>query len=362
MYGRSTLKAAARTLVAFAIAGGFAALATGGCNMVSGLDSLTQAASIDDGGSFDGGPSNLQVAGEGGVVSGPTTSTCTPDPAFCNTHCGAAKDNCGQPRTCGNCGESSTCDPATNTCQCAVSAGFCTGRCGTATDNCTHQEDCGGCDGGTTCSAGGACGCNPDPVATSCGSQQCGHVTNNCNQTVFCGGGGTANCAKSGDFCKADNTCCTPDNVTPCAGKCNTTAVNNCGQTISCSATCGTGQACNVTTCCTPDAIATTCAGACNGTSRVNNCGQTVVCESCTGVCDSTTNTCCSPLGYCTNGHECGSGQNNCHQTISCGNCIDQCAAGGGTCQVSGFCMCRCGAALSAPGDLGTQQVPCLPE
>jgi hypothetical protein len=363
MHQRSTLKAAAQTLLAFGIAGGFAALATGGCNMVSGLDSLTQAVSTDDGGLGDSGATGPdQVTGEGGVVSGPTTSTCTPDPAFCNTHCGSAKDNCGQARTCGDCGASSTCDPGTNTCQCAVATDFCSGRCGTATDNCTHQENCGGCEAGT-CSAGGACGCDPDPVGTTCGAQKCGQTTNNCKQTVFCGTGGTANCATAGDFCEANGTCCTPNNTAACAGKCNQNVVNNCGQTIGCPASCSSGQVCDVSTCCAPDAVATTCAGACNGASRVNNCGQTVVCESCTGVCDTTTNTCCQSTGYCINGHECGNGQNNCHQTISCGNCVDQCTSGG-TCSVTtGFCTCRCGGVItqSASG-LHTQIAPCLPE
>ena len=125
MQTRSTLKAIAQTLFAFGVASGFAALAAGGCNMVSGLDSLTQAATSDDGGLVSDGSGNVQqVAGEGGVVGGPTTSNCTPDPTFCNTHCGSAKDNCGLARTCGACGANSTCDATSNTCQCAVATDF----------------------------------------------------------------------------------------------------------------------------------------------------------------------------------------------------------------------------------------------
>ncbi|MEO7109134.1 MAG: hypothetical protein ABI183_01740, partial [Polyangiaceae bacterium] len=153
---------------------------------------------------------------------------------------------------------------------------------------------------------------------------------------------------------------CTPNNTAACAGKCNQNVVNKCGQTIGCPATCSSGQVCDVSTCCTPDAVATTCAGACNGASRVNNCGQTVVCEGCSGVCDTTTNTCCTSGGYCANDHECGTGLDNCHQTVSCGSCLDVCDTGGGTCQATGYCLCRCGIAQTQ-GGLSPQQLPCPP-
>ncbi len=359
MQARSTWRAVAQTFLAFVAAGGFATLAAGGCNMVSGLDSLTQAATLDDGGLADGSTSGgpQGTGGDGGVVGGPTTSTCTPDPTFCNTHCGNAKDNCGQPRTCGECGASETCDSTTNTCQCAVAPNFCSGRCGTATDNCTHQENCGGCEAGV-CSAGGACGCDPDPVATTCGSQKCGQTTNNCHQTVFCGVGGTANCATAGDVCESStNTCCTPNNTAACAGKCNENVVNNCGQTIGCPATCTSGEVCDGTSCCTPESEATTCGSSC-GVVKTNNCGQQVSCG-CTGsgqVCAS--GSCCTPTDVCTNGHECGTGVNNCGQSISCGLC-DFCSGGGICNATTGVCTCRCGVQpLSADG-LSTEIVPC---
>jgi hypothetical protein len=355
MHARSTLKAAFRTFLAFGVAAGFAALAAGGCNMVSGLDSLTQAASVDDGGGAIDASNVQEVAGEGGVVGGPVTSNCTPDPTFCNTHCGAAKDNCGQPRTCGACGANSTCDPTSNTCQCAVAADFCSGRCGEATDNCTKQEDCGGCEAGTC--TGGACGCLPDSVATTCGTQKCGQATNNCHQTVFCGSGGTANCPTAGDVCESNNTCCTPNNAAACANKCNENVVNNCGQTVGCPSSCPSGQVCVGTACCVPDPITTTCAGKACG-NATNNCGQVVPCA----------DTCAAP-NVCGGG---GAGPNGCGCTSTGNPCGKMC--GGNTvydncnnayvcnesCGLDGECTCRGGSCNTTFHTCTCTPGPCL--
>ena len=366
MRDRSAVKTFLRALVAIGIAGAGATLATGGCSMISGLDSLTQAASLDDDGG-SGGPgddaSSQKEKGEAGST-GSGVSTCTPDPAFCNTHCGDAPDNCGQTRKCGTCGDNSTCDPNSHTCQCAVAPNFCAGRCGASTDNCTHAEDCGGCDAGLTCT--GACGCSPEAPSVACGAKNCGSATNNCNQTVFCGAGGTSGCATATDFCKPGGTCCTPDNVTPCVGKCSQHTLvqvqNNCGQTISCPTDCPGGQECSGTSCCTPEPIATTCAGACNGAQKQNNCGDTVTCVGCSAgqVCDTTVSACCTSNGSCTNGHECGTGLDNCHQSVSCGICADVCSQGG-TCNAgTGICTCRCGGTLQSTGGLHPELIqPC---
>ena len=338
------------SLAAVCVTAGIASGAWG-CSMISGLNSLQEAASSDDGGLVDGMVG--QEVGESGVVGGPGTSDCTPDPNFCNTHCGNATDNCGQPRACsGDCGQNSMCDTATNTCTCAVDPNFCNARCGSATNNCAQPVDCGGCDGGLTCSAGGACGCDPDPIGTTCGTKQCGSVQNNCKQTVFCGSGGTSACPKSGDVCKADDTCCTPNNGAACTGKCNTNATNNCGQSVACPSTCPTGQVCDGTSCCTPESIATTCGTSC-GVTKTNNCGQQVSCGCAGGdVCYG--GSCCTPQPGCTNGHDCGFGTNNCGQSVSCGSCIDICPSGGSC--LSGFCQCSCTAIQSGSGGWITPQ------
>ncbi|MEO8796777.1 MAG: hypothetical protein ABI551_02735 [Polyangiaceae bacterium] len=345
----------------------FAATGAWGCNMLSGLDSLQESAvgADDEAGTLL--DSGIVEVGESGVVGGPGTSDCTPDPDYCNTHCGKGTDNCGQPRTCSDdCGQNAACDSATHTCQCTVASNYCAGRCHTSTDNCGKSEDCGECavptDGGVAqCSVGGACGCDPDPIGKVCAGRACGSVINNCKQTVYCGGGGTSACSGKGQVCESNGACCTPDNATACAGKCNTTAVNNCGQTVSCPGSCTAGQVCSGVSCCSPEPISTTCGASC-GLQKTNNCGQTVNCGcNLSQVCSS--GACCTP-NKVTCGAKCsGSVTDNCGQTFSCTASCDDICLNGGTCLSTGSCNCRCdNGQLPQSNGLTPQMMPtCLP-
>ncbi len=211
--------------------------------------SSSDGAVIEDSGTY----SDTYVPAE----SGPA---CTPDLNWCESHCGSGPDNCGQMRGCGSeCPQGESCTG--NVCTCAISAGWCTGRCGMTTDNCGNPIDCMTCDGGASCYSN-ACGCMPEAVTTTCAGKQCGAATNNCNLTVNCGVSNTTECA-SGDYCKPDETCCTPDN-SACNGRCQTSITNNCGQPIQCPKTCANSGVCNSTVCCNP----TGCGGNC-----VDNCG-----------------------------------------------------------------------------------------
>jgi hypothetical protein len=195
----------------------------------------------------------------------PDAAPCQPDLSWCTTHCGPGLDNCGQMRDCPNdCPTGQRC--LGNKCQCQPDQEYCidTGACLATTDNCGNAVTCGACDGGVTCFSG-ACGCMPEPATQACGAQQCGQATNNCQQTVNCGVSGTSACA-TGEVCLADNTCCTPDNETVCASRCQTTVTNNCNQQLACPQTCPNNGVCLNTECCTPNG---TCSGAC-----MDNCNQ----------------------------------------------------------------------------------------
>ena len=222
---------------------------------------------VPDGDSVDG-----TVVADGGTYSDVVTYSdmyvpvdsgpvCTPDLNWCETHCGTGPDNCGEMRGCGSqCPQGESC--VANVCRCATAPSWCNGRCDKTTDNCGNPIDCMSCEGGATCYSN-VCGCMPDPVTTTCKGQQCGAATNNCNLTVNCGVSNTTEC-NSGDYCMPDETCCTPDN-SACNGQCQTSIVNNCGQTVPCPKTCPNNGVCNNNVCCTP----TGCGGNC-----VDNCGQ----------------------------------------------------------------------------------------
>ena len=189
---------------------------------------------------------------------------CTPDPNWCNAHCGTGPDNCGLTREC-----SSTCPVeqacgANLMCACQVRADWCNGRCEDTTDNCGNPIGCGLCDGGVPCYSN-VCGCMPEPAATACGASQCGQATNNCNLTVNCGVDGSAACPQNQVCLAGPRTCCTPDNAAACGNRCQVQVTNNCDVTFVCPA-CATGQVCDNGQCCKPVG----CGGTC-----VDNCGQT---------------------------------------------------------------------------------------
>jgi hypothetical protein len=320
------------------------------CQVVAGVDFDKAHLAEPDGGGAVVGPSQDGSTGEGGGIDGDGgngTSTCTPDPSsiVCADKCGPTEDNCKTTRSCStNCGEGRNC--VNGKCECVSNGQWCLNRCGQANDNCGRPVQCGGCDGGV-CSMVGTCGgCVPDSLATTCGTKNCGVATNNCGQFVACGKSGQ--CSTPGAICNADGSCCT-DNGTACDGKCGGVVVtNNCGPNIGCPAQCPAGQACQGTTCCNPEPLATTCAGVACGL-KVNNCGQTILCPSTCispNVCGGGgggPNACgCTPIDTC--GSRCsGTVTDNCGNTITCkADCSigGECPCAGGSCKGS-FCFCK---------------------
>ena len=325
------------------------ALATGACGSILGIDSGTPRGDASTGGpeqdvavmepadaaSADGGSSNDGASSDGGFpFSFDAEAGCAPDLDWCNTHCGTGPDNCGQPRACPTeCGSGASfysCN-ANNVCECSLDPNWCVGRCGQTKDNCGNTVVCAGCAPNVMCYSG-VCGCMPDPVATTCGSQQCGQATNNCGLPVPCGVNDSPACA-NGQVCQsATNTCCTPDNAAACGAQCQVSVVNNCGQTVACPSTCPNNGACLQGKCCTP----TSCVGNC-----VDNCGQSNA-------------ACCAPPpdsgspppdggppdgGSCAGGgYACGAG---CCPGLLCGfygSCVPMCGEPGKPCSQSSDC------------------------
>jgi hypothetical protein len=215
---------------------------------------------------------------------------CTPDPGWCDSHCGNGADNCGEARQCPTCAAGNVCGPS-NTCKCQSEPGWCTGRCGQTTDNCGSPIDCGSC---------GSSPCVAESYQQACGSRQCGQATDNCEETVNCGFlGFLSTCTNSNQVCLADGGCCTPSSAAACGNQCGTFATDNCGRSVQCPSSCGAGRVCYQSSCCTPT---DPCAGAC-GVTRVNGCGQTVQCGCSAGnaECIATTHTCCVPQGCSAN-------------------------------------------------------------
>jgi hypothetical protein len=225
---------------------------------------------------------------DGAADTSPTE--CTPDPSWCDSHCGTGPDNCGQSRACASdCAQGYACG-ASNTCECQREITWCSGRCGATTDNCLRPIDCGPCDASV---------CDAEPDTAACGSRQCGQTVNNCHQTVNCGLLGLGLCAQPlQQACLSDGGCCSPKSSAACGNQCGTFATDNCGRQVQCPSSCGSGRVCAQQACCTP---VDPCNGAC-GVTMTNNCGQTVQC-SCTGAaeCAATTGKCCAPQGCSAN-------------------------------------------------------------
>jgi hypothetical protein len=217
---------------------------------------------------------------------------CTPEPAWCDLHCGTGPDNCGESRVCNpECALGYVCG-SSNFCQCQTEPDWCTARCGETLDNCGNPIDCGPCDAGPDVVV-----CAPEDIATACGAMECGQATNNCGQLVNCGPGNLSSCGSSAQFCQADGSCCTPDNAGACGTHCGAyTATNGCGQTTSCPAACGGSQVCFGESCCTP---ANPCGTSC-ATTMTDNCGETVQC-SCQSGQECIVTTCCTPSGCSAN-------------------------------------------------------------
>ena len=213
-------------------------------------------------------------------------ASCTPDPGWCDLHCGSGPDNCGASRQCPQCPTGEACN-ASNACECQRDPSWCTGRCGPVNDNCGVPIDCGTCP---------SMQCTPESMQQACGNRQCGQVVNNCNQTINCGLLGIlSTCTNPSQVCLSSGQCCAPNSGTACGNQCGTFVTDNCGRSVQCPTTCASGLVCYQGTCCTPN---NPCGNAC-GVSRVNSCGQTVQCGCSAGnaECVTATNTCCVPQG-----------------------------------------------------------------
>jgi hypothetical protein len=265
------------------------------CSLILGLDEglgLPQ----DDASTDAPAPSATQSGPDGTVDTpdgGPPASThpmvdgCTPDPSWCDTHCGAGPDNCGETRECpSNCAQGYVCN-ASNACECQTESGWCNGRCGNTTDNCGKAITCSACTDASSCT--------PESLQKACGGGQCGQATNNCGQLVNCGPFGLSSlCVDPRQVCLSGGTCCSPNSAGACANRCGTFATDNCGQSVQCPSSCGSGLICNANTCCAPT---DPCGNAC-GVTRTDNCGQAIQCGCSGGAeCVSTTGSCCTPQG-----------------------------------------------------------------
>ena len=252
---------------------------------------------------------------------------CEPDPNFCNGMCGSQTDNCGNPTDCGEC----PCEPDPN---------FCNGMCGSQTDNCGNPTDCGECPcepdpnfcnglcGSQTDNCGnptdcGECPCEPDPNFCNglCGSQ-----TDNCGNPIYCG---ECPCEPN-----CDNKCWGADDG--CGG--------NCWYSW-----CGWDQVCiDGLTCCTTDCYNRNCGddgcgGSCGECNWDEQCSGEGLCEPkpcepdpnfCDGLCGSQMDNCgnwvdcgdcpCEPDPNFCDGL-CGSQTDHCGNPTDCGECPDTC-------------------------------------
>jgi hypothetical protein len=186
--------------------------------------------------------------------------------------CGAQTNNCGQTVQCltlggGSCQADTECCSGAcvgNLCQagkvatggtCDSNADCVTGHCcsGVCRDFKTDVTNCGFCNNvcssnnmATVTCSGGACNGTCAAGYADCDATK---LTNGCETNILtdhdnCGGCGVV-CSGVGETCQNGSCFCTAnaDSVT-CAGKTCGSAVNNCGQTVSCG-TCGGGETCN---------------------------------------------------------------------------------------------------------------------
>jgi hypothetical protein len=241
-------------------------------------------------------------------------------------HCQTSEDCCPGPTRNGNV----YCDAAgTRQCQaCPSGTVACNGGCA---DLLTDVDNCGACN--TICPFGAICNagvcCTPEPASTTCAGKDCGTAVNNCGQNVTCG---PETCSGTGETCGGGgvpNVCGCTDDGTACAGKDCGDTVNNCGQTVNCGTCTGTGQTCG------GGGIPGVCGCTDDGTAcsdkecgyATNNCGATVFCGDCgTGL------TCC-------NNHCVDLSSDN----ANCGDC-------GITCPASEFLTCQTGSCECQPG------------
>jgi hypothetical protein len=330
-------ESARRTAIGIVLLAGVAVAAA--CGSILGIDSgqpETDASAPDSGSPMvgnDGSPNDTGASGDDSAsppgdsgASGDGRNLACEAGDYCQTHCGGT-DPCGVGCT-DNCSTAPgwSCDPDGSTCTCVHDPSWCNNRCGMITDNCGRSYDCGVCDGGQ---------CVPD--ANPCATQQCGTAIDSCGGMTTCGNAGA--CA-GGGICEDGGSCCTAYG-NPCsqgAVWCSS-APNGCGGHVTCPG-CPTGEQCGSNDQCSCPTL--TCGSSCNTT--VSNGCSMMFCSSgscTTGICDTTTDSCCTPNLQSCMANPCG--ENNCHQPCG-GTCIDggpeggTCGSVGANCSSSGEC------------------------
>jgi hypothetical protein len=312
-----------------------------------------------------------------------STNTCTTPKTTCadlGAECGVIKNTCGVYLDCpdGNpkgCPDGKECDPDTNKCRdcqqvtckdLGYECGFAWLGCGP--NDSAHQTDCG------TCAAGSVCNnsfnicepkCTPltpkeicDAAHATAKGVECGSISDGCGGIVNCDTVPGYGCA-AGQGCGVHglpNRCDaaeTPDECLAEGRQCGTIKSACGGKTVTCG-TCPTGQVCNDNGICGAPCTPKTCAdftGFACGTFD-DACGGKVTCGTCAGgVCDQTTNTCCT--------------NNTCAATYA-GKCGTSLALGCGTgtlnCACSGTEKCTADSKDDPAPAPGTPGACCTPK
>ena len=153
--------------------------------------------------------------------------------------------------------------------------------------------------------------------------RKCKQASRPCSFDTHCCSGTCCNhrCCGPGQICDGNGECaCAPDNVAACGGRECGSAVNICGQTISCG-TCPSGETCNAAGACEGPTVATCTASICG---EVSTCATGCICATsisgegvcvqighpglCAGTCTSdadcdggvcTTSSCCGGQQHC---------------------------------------------------------------
>jgi hypothetical protein len=220
----------------------------------------------------------------------------------------------------------------------------CTGACGRLDDGCGGQLDCGGCAGNAACTANRCV----SSTCTTCESAkvQCGQISDGCSAFLGCG-------TCDAGACGADNAChgCVPANDCPAWQDCGT-APDGCGHMLDCGSctapqSCGGGGTPNTCGC---SALTQCPPGACQ--QWPDGCGGFVTCsptcgagDACTDVADGSGGKMC----VCSTGTTCaGTCVDLQSDSANCGSCGNTCPAGFPC--VDGLCPCTADSASNADG------------
>lgn len=262
-------------------------------------------------------------------------------------------------------------------CVCQVITDPCGDSCGSSASNgCGGQVSC-SCPASEEC-VQGAC-CKPDTARAVCDAAEaeCGVVVDpKCGLDANCGLCGAdqtcddLQCVCDPSKCEAHESCDAASETCKCdSSKCpDGQACTNAGVCSCDSSQCPSGKTCNSQgMCACPQSNTSACAGNTCGTA-LNSCGDTVTCGTCSGsrTCEAGQCVCNESDEDACEGIECGSTQNACGESINCGACgtNEMCSGGQCVCNESATAACarleyECGPALNICGDSITCPTPC---